>query len=147
MARMVLAFHNWRQTKPDDDNELKIIFLFSLRTEEEHKAGVKPDHNQTFWTEVRLSRDLVTRGGWAGLSKTDKIKAMFRFAQERIQEVGRKLREAPMFWTATGSLRQGPPWDVAKIQFPAAPAVTFEARSVESSSGLGARKAAGLSAG
>lgn len=147
MARMVLEFHNWRKTKPDDDSELKAIYLFSLRTEAEKQSGVKADHTKTFWTEVRLSRDLSARGRWAGLSPEDKYKAMFRFAQEKIQEVGRKLREAPMFWTTSSPLRDGPPWDLSRVTFPAPSAVAFEARSPEQSSALQARKAAGLTAG
>jgi len=144
MARMVLEFHNWRMTKPDDENELKVLFLFSLQSEGERQSGLRPDHTKTFWTEVRFSRDLATRGRWATLSQDDKIKAMFRFAQEKIQESGRKLREAPMFWTATGALREGPPEDVSRVQFPKAPPVSFEPRAPESSSSLLARKAAGL---
>ncbi len=144
MAKMVLEFHNWRKTKPDDDNEPKIIFLFSLQSEADKQSGVKLDHTKTFWTEVRLSRDLAKRGRWATLSDEDKLKAMFRFAQDKIQESGRKLREAPMFWSGSGSLNDGPPWDLSKVQFPKAPPIVFEVRSSVDSSFLQARKAAGL---
>lgn len=144
MSKMVLEFHNWRKTKPDDDNDPKILFLFSLRTEAERQAGSKLDHTKTFWTEVRLSRDLAKRGRWASLSEEDTRKAMFRFAQEKIQEFGRKLREAPMFWTPTSALREGPPWDLSKVQFPKAPPVVFEVQPGAEGSILLARKAAGL---
>ena len=143
MSRMVLEFHNWRKSKPDDDHEIKALFLFTLMTEAERESGVKADHNRTFWTEARLARDLAARGRWGDLSRQEKIKAMFRFSQERIQEVGRMLREAPMFWTPTSPLKDGPPWDVSSIQFPQAPPVIFEPPSAADPS-LEARKAAGL---
>ena len=143
MSRMVLEFHNWRESKPDDDYEIKALFLFTLMTESERQSGVKADHNRTFWTEARLSRDLAARGGWAALSRGDKIKAMFRFAQEKVQEAGRLLREAPMFWTPTSLLKDGPPWDVSTIQFPKAPPVIFDTPGEDTSS-LESRKAAGL---
>jgi hypothetical protein len=143
MSRMVLEFHNWRESKPDDKYEIKALFLFTLMTEAERQSGVKADHNKTFWTEARISRDLAARGSWINLSRREKIKAMFRFAQERVQEAGRSLREAPMFWTPTGSLKDGPPWDVSSIQFPKAPPVLFELPSA-ADPGLESRKAAGL---
>lgn len=146
MAKMVLEFHHWRKTKPDDDNELKVLFLFSLQPEGERQARVKLDHTKTFWTEVRLSRDLSKRGRWAPLPEEQKVKAMFQFAQERIVEAGRKLREAPMFWTPTGSLKDGPPWDLSRTPFPKAPPIVFETRPHSESSTLLARKAAGLTA-
>ncbi len=144
MARMVLEFHNWRESKPDDDHELKIWFLFSLLSEVERQSGVRPDHTKTFWTEVRLARDLASRGRWASLSKEEKIKAMFRLAQERILQAGRKLREAPMFWTAMSPLKDGPPWDLSQVQFPKGTPLVFDTRSLDESPSLHARKAAGL---
>ena len=146
MPRMVLEFHDWRENKPDDENEIKALFLFTLLTAAEKAAGVKADHTKAFWTEVRLSRDLSSRGRWASLSKADKIKFMFRFAQERIQEGGRKLREAPMFWTATSPWSDGPPWDLNQIKFPKADPLTFEAQPLAESPYLADRKAAGLTA-
>jgi hypothetical protein len=144
MARMVLELHNWRETKPDDDYEPKVMFLFTLLSESERQSLKKLDHTKTFWTEVRLSRDLAARGRWVGLSKQDKVKAMYRFAVERIQEAGRKLREAPMFWTAMSPLKDGPPWDLSTIQFPKATPIVFDTKAASESSSLQARKAAGL---
>ena len=143
MSRMVLEFHNWQESKADDNYEIKALFLFTLMTEAERQSGVKADHNKTFWTEARISRDLTARGSWANLSRRDKIKAMFRFSQERIAEAGRRLREAPMFWTPTSSLKDGPPWDVSSIQFPKAPPVLFE-RPGAAGPSLKSRRAAGL---
>ncbi|MBI4603212.1 MAG: hypothetical protein HY721_14750 [Planctomycetes bacterium] len=144
MARMVLEFHGWRETKPDDDNELKALFLFTLMTAAERQSGVKPDHTKAFWTEVRLSRDLASRGRWGTLSRDEKIKAMFRFAVERIQEAGRNLREAPMFWTTQSRLGEGPPWDLSGLEFPKPHAVAFEVAPLAESPSLQARKAAGM---
>jgi len=144
MGRMVLQSHNWRESKPDDNHELKVLFLFTLTSEAEQQSGVKPDARRTFWTEVRLSRDLATRGRWAVLSKAERIKAMFRYAQEQIRDAGRKVREVPLFWTPASRLGDGPPWDLTTIEFPKAPPYIFE-KTQDSDPSLEARKAAGLS--
>ena len=144
MARMVLQFHDWREEAPDDESEVVALFLFSLRAEEDRKAGAKPDHNQTFWTETRLARDLAARGGWPQLSKREKLKAMFRFAQERIQEAGRTLRQAPMFWKPESPLEGGPPWDLSGVPFPKPCSIVFEIATEAMAPRLEARKAAGL---
>ena len=146
MSKMVLEFHDWRKMKADKDSELVAIFLFSLTTESDRQAGVQLDHDHAFWTEVHLSRDLTCRGRWPQLSKADKIKAMFRWAQEKIQQRGGKLRQAPMFWTATGPLAEGPPseWNLSSIKFPKAPPVVFEAQDDIRSSEQASREAAGL---
>ena len=144
MTRWILELHDWRQSRPDDGNEVIAIFLFTLLSMAERQSGVKPDHTKTFWTEVKLSRDLAGRGRWAGLAKDQKLKAMFQFAVERIVEAGRKLREAPMFWTPTSPLKDGPPWDLGSIQFPRPDPVIFEITEDPASPRLQTRKAAGL---
>lgn len=144
MGRMVLEFHDWQEQKPDDDNEVIALFLFSLLAEEDRRSGLRPNHNQTFWTEVRLSRDLASRGRWPQLSKNEKLQAMFRFAEERIQEAGRKLRQAPMFWTPESRLEAGPPWDISRVPFPRPSAVAFEVEPGAFAQRLESRKAAGL---
>jgi len=144
VPKMILELHDWRKVRPDDDNDLIALFLFSLTTESSRQAGIQLDQEHTFWTEVHLSRDLVARGRWSSLSSRDKIKAMFRWAQEKILERGCKLRQAPMFWTATSPLASGPPWEVASIEFPNAPPVVFETTDEMATSGLGARDGAGL---
>ena len=144
MSRMVLESHGYRENKPSDEHEIIALFLFSLRSAAERKAGLKVDHTKTFWTEVGLSRDLASRGKWAQLSREDKLKAMFKYAQEKIVESGRKVRQAPMFWTTSSPLRDGPPWDLAGIQFPKAPPVEFETPPPQESAYLEDRRAAGL---
>ena len=74
----------------------------------------------------------------------DRYKAMFRWAQERIKERGKKLRQAPMFWTATSELNDGPPWDLNTVRFPNAEPLVFETTESMAVSGLGSREAAGL---
>ena len=146
MSKLVLEFHDWRLMKPDKDSELVAIFLFSLTTAGDHEARVQLDHDHAFWTEVRLSRDLAGRGRWPQLTRDEKIKAMFRWAQERIQQRGQKLRQAPMFWTATGSLANGPPaeWNLDAVKFPKAEVVMFETTDGMRSSEQASREAAGL---
>jgi hypothetical protein len=143
-GRLVLELHDWKDMGLDDESDIIALFLFTLMPVSERTSGVKPGAAHGFWTEVRLSRDLASRGRWAGLSKKDKLKAMFRFAQERIQEAGRKLRQAPMYWTPMSPLRDGPPWSLAEIAFPKAPPLVFEPRAPEESPSLLARKSAGL---
>jgi hypothetical protein len=143
--RMVLEFHDWREEKPTDEHELIALFLFTLRPAADLEAGIRPDRSQAFWTETRLSRDLAARGRWPSLAKKDKLKAMFRFAVEAVVEAGgRKLREAPMFWTPQSPLAGGPPWKIEDIAFPEAKPVAFEARVPEENTSLLARKGAGL---
>lgn len=146
MSKLVLEFHDWREMKADKDSEVVALFLFSLATENDRQAGVRLDQDHAFWTEVRLSRDLARRGRWPQLSKTEKIKAMFRWAQEKIRQRGRKLRQAPMFWTATGSLAEGPPsdWDLKTLKFPKAEPIVFEAADDIRASEQASREAAGL---
>jgi hypothetical protein len=144
MAKLLLTYHGYRKNKPDDENELRALFLFTLMPESEVKAGIRPDHTKTFWTEVRLSRDLAARGRWAALSGEEKLKAMLRFAEERIQEAGRKLREAHMVWSATSPLRDGPPWDLAGGKLRQPHIVEVEGRDAPASAALSSRKAAGL---
>ena len=145
MSKLVLEFHDWRETKADKDSELVAIFLFSLTTENDRQAGIQLDQEHAFWTEVRLSRDLAGRGRWPQLSKTDRIGAMFRWAQEKIQQRGRKLRQAPMFWTATGSLADGPPadWNLSAPD-PKAEPIVFEPTDEIRASVAASREAAGL---
>jgi len=142
VSQLILELHDWRRTKPDDNNELVAIFLFSLTSLSNRQAGVRLDQEHTFWTEVKLSRDLASRGRWPQLSRKDKMKAMFRWAQERIKERGKKLRQAPMFWTATSELQDGPPWTLDSIRFPNAEPVVFETTEEMARSGLGSREAA-----
>jgi hypothetical protein len=144
MARMILELHDWLEEKPDDDDELIVLFLFTLMPAAAREARIKPGPDETFWTEARLARDLSSRGAWPGLSKRDKVKALFRFAQEKIVEAGRKLREAPLYWTPTSPFENGPPWSLDEIRFPKAPAVAFDAREPGESPSLLARKGAGL---
>jgi hypothetical protein len=143
MQEMLLEFHDWRRMKADDDNELVVLFLFSLMPADERQAGRQPDHNDCFWIEVKLSRFLAEQPGWKGLSRADKVKAMFQFALEQIQAAKRKLRQAALVWTSGGRLNHGPPWDLASIRFPKAPPVIVEAEEPQASRFL-ARKAAGL---
>jgi hypothetical protein len=144
MSQMVLEFHGWRNTKPDDDNELKVLFLFSLQTEAERLSGGKLDHTKTFWTEARLSRDLAARGRWAALSKAERIKALYVITWQKIQEAGRKLREVPVFWTATSPLRDGPVGDEYASVSLKPEVMIFDAPVAPSNSVLETRKAAGL---
>ena len=146
MSKLVLELHDWREMKADKDSELVAIFLFSLTTENDRQAGVRLDQEHAFWTEVRLSRDLAGRGRWPQISKQDRIRAMFRWAQERIQQRGRKLRQAPMFWTATSSLADGPPadWNRSAFKFPKADPVAFETADEIRASEAASREAAGL---
>jgi hypothetical protein len=141
---MVLELHDWREMRADDENDMVALFLFTLMPASERRSGVKPGAAHSFWTEARLSRDLAARGRWAGLSRKEKLKAMFRFAQESIREAGRKLRQAPMYWTPASPLGAGPPWDLAAVEFPKAPAFFFEPKPPEEHPSLLARKAAGL---
>ena len=143
-GRLVLELHDWKEMSPDDESDTIALYLFTLMPVSERSSGVRPGAAHSFWTEVRLSRDLASRGRWVGLSKKEKLKAMFRFAQERIQEAGRKLRQAPMYWTTTSPLRDGPPWDLAQVVFPKSPPAIFEPTPPEESPSLLARKAAGL---
>ncbi len=143
MSKLVLEFHDWRELRADDENERAALFLFSLASESSRKAGIRLDQEHTFWTEVKLRRDLAARGSWPQLSKQDTLKAMFRWAQERILARGTKLRQAPMFWTATSPLASGPPWDLSSVQFPKAPPVTFEVTQEMAESGTGSRVGAG----
>ncbi len=146
MSKLVLEFHDWREMKSDKESELVAIFLFSLTTENDRQAGVRLGKDHAFWTEVSLSRDLAHRGRWPQISKTDRIRAMFRWAQEKIQQRGNKLRQAPMFWTATGALADGPPsdWDLGALKFPKADPVVFETADEIRVSEAASREAAGL---
>ena len=146
MSKLVLELHDWRALKPDKENELIAIFLFSLSSEIDRQAGIRLDQHHAFWTEVRLSRDLAGRGRWTQLTKQEKIRAMFRWAQEKIKQRGHKLREAPMFWTATGPLADGPPpeWNLNSVKFPNAEPVVFEAMEGIRLSEAASREAAGL---
>ena len=144
MKRIILEFHNWRMMAPDDDNELVALFHFCLMPEELRKSGKKPEHTDCFWTEVPLQRFLVERPGWQKLAKGDKVKVMFRHAEEQIREAKRKLRQAPLFWTTKSKHRNGPAWDPATIQFPKAPAVVFDAEEETTAPRFAARKGAGL---
>ena len=144
MSQLALEYHNYRELKPTDDSEIVALFLFSLRPEEERRAHLRPTHNQTFWTEVTLSRDLASRGRWPQLSKGEKLKAMFHFAQESITEVGRKLRQAPMFWTPQSRLAGGPPWDLSAVPFPQPNGVVVDPAADTDIQYTEARKAAGL---
>jgi hypothetical protein len=138
---MVLSFHDWKELKSTDEQEIIALFLFSLAPED---GRGEPGPRETFWTEVQLSRDLARRGSWPRLSRREKLKAMLRFAQERVIEVGRKLRQAPMFWTAQSRLEDGPPWDLSAVPFPKPSAVTFEPPTAAGSRHGEARRAAGL---
>jgi hypothetical protein len=143
MRELLLEFHGWRTAKADDDSDLVALFLFSLMPAERRRGGAAPRHEDCFWTEVRLSRFLAEQPGWRSLSQEEKLKAMFQNAVESVKTAGRKLRQAPMFWTATSPLRDGPPWDLAKVEFPRMSPVSVDAdagREVR----LAARKAAGL---
>jgi hypothetical protein len=144
MARLILEFHDWMEEKPDDDDALVVLFLFTLGPAAAREAGVKSGPEHTFWTEARLSRDLSSRGRWPSLSKRDKVKALFRFAQEKIVEAGRKLREAPLYWTPTSPFEEGPPWKLDEIEFPKARPLVFETKAPGESPSLLARKGAGL---
>ena len=146
MSKLVLEFHDWREMKADKASELVAIFLFSLTTENDRQAGVRLDRNHAFWTEVLLSRDLAGRGRWPQLSKTDKIRAMFQWAQEKIRQRGQKLRQAPMFWTATSPLAEGPPsdWNLGALKFPKADPIVFEPTDEIRASVAASREAAGL---
>ena len=144
---LVLEFHRWRKMRPDDDNELIAIFCFSLMPagwREAGEAGERPSHEDVFWTEVKLAHRLAEAPGWQKISPTDKIKAMFQHAVEQIRAAGRKLRQAPMVWTPTSDLRNGPPWELRAIRFPKAPPVTFSREEPAESPRFLARKAAGL---
>ena len=145
MERMVLTFHDWRQMKSTDKSDPILLFLFSLVSEADHAAGIQPDHNQTFWTEVSLSRDLAGRGSWKTLSKGDTRKALFQFACESIEVAGRKLRQAPLFWRPGDRLEKGPPWDLSTVKFPKAHACVVEVPDTAIAERAGARKGAGLS--
>ncbi len=126
MSNQILEYHRHRFIRPDKDSDVVALFLFSLTPESHRSAGLPVGQDHAFWTEVRLSRDLAARGGWATLSQKEKAKCMYRFAVERIQERGGKLRDAPMFWTATSVLKDGPPWDPASIDFPPKAPIAFE---------------------
>jgi hypothetical protein len=146
MNRWTLTFHGHRQLKATDKSAAILWLLFSLVSEKDGKTGARLGQDHIFWTEVTLSRDLAERPGWKELSDEDVRKAMFRAAQESIQEVGRKLRQTPLFWTPQSPLAGGPPWDLASVRFPAPHAITFEIADDGSASGQGAREGAGLGA-
>ena len=145
MERLVLEFHDWKELKPNDDSEIVALLLFTLQPESQRKAGRKRDHNDAFWVETTLSRDLARRGRWAQLAKSEKLKAMFHFAQQRIIIAGRKVREAPMFWTTQSDLRDGPPDSYASSKFPAPNAIVFSPGDELAVASAHSREAAGLS--
>ena len=140
----VLTYHNSRELKPTDEHEIVVLFLFSLQPEKDVKKGVKPDHNAVFWTETTLSRDLAERGRWVQLSKAEKLKAMFHFAQAHILESGRKLRQAPLFWSLQGHINEGPDEDYTNSKFPKPHAVVFQPGKTRVATDTQSREAAGL---
>ena len=144
MEPQILEFHNWRMLPPDDDNELIALFHFSLMPEALRKSGRKPQHDDCFWTEVGLHRLIAEEPGWRKLGRKAKIKVMFRHAQEKIKEARRKLRQAPIFWTATSEHLDGPAYDPGEIRFPGAPPVRADWEDRESAIRFTARKGAGL---
>ncbi|MCZ6792461.1 MAG: hypothetical protein O7J95_02470 [Planctomycetota bacterium] len=144
MEPQILEFHRWRQGRPDDENEFVVLFHFSLMPRSRREAGQRPEHSDCFWTEVSLQRLLAEKPGWKELSKDDRIKVMFRHAQESIQEARRKLRQAPIFWTATSKHRDGPAHDPKTIEFPATALLDVEPEDPASALRYSARKGAGL---
>lgn len=144
MSDWVLEFHGYRENPPTDESEIVALFCFSLMDAAERRSGKRPDHTKTFWTETSLSRDLGARGRWASLSKRDKLKAMYLHARSSIVESGRRVRQAPLFWTATSPLREGPPWDLSRATFPKPSVEVFSLAQEPAASFGDARKAAGL---
>jgi len=141
MAKLVLELHDWHRIKPDEGGDLIAEFLFTLVPAAERERGMKPSPSRVFWTRVRISSDLASRGRWSTLSRDEKTKAMYRFAVDRITATGRMLRETPMFWRPGSPLTEGPPWDVSTIAFPKPRPIVFEGPAEEPDV---ARKAAGL---
>jgi predicted Fe-S protein YdhL (DUF1289 family) len=144
MDTMLLEFHNWRLLAPDDKNELIALFQFSLAPKSVREVGRGPTQDQYFWTETKLQRFLATQPGWASLSKDDKVKVLFHFAQEGIRSVRRKVRQAELFWTATSPYAKGPVVLPSAIEFPNAPAVEVEPEDTASAVRFHARAGAGL---
>ena len=145
MARLVLEFHSLKELKPTDESEIVVLFLFTLQSEDDRKAGIKPNHNQAFWTETTFARDLSGRGAWAKLSRADKLRAMFRYARDCIVDRGEKLRQVHLFWSPLSPLSAGPPWpdtELASMKFPEPSAIVFEPEGALATST--SRDAAGL---
>jgi hypothetical protein len=142
MKRMTLKFHDHRKLKPSDENEMTLLLLFSLTSEGEQRPG----NDELFWTEASLSGDLAARGRWSGLPVAEKQKALFRHTVEAIQAAGRKLRQTRLCWFAGNptSLEDGPPWNLAEVQFPKPHAIPFELEEEALAAPLGAREGAGL---
>jgi hypothetical protein len=145
MAQLSLELKAWKILKPDDGNALRVAFRFSLRPAEA-APHAPARRGQTFWTEVRLSRDLAECPGWREIDRESTIKAMYLFAVDRIVEAGRPVREAPLVWRAGARNAFAPPSYLDRVPFlPAAP-VIFERAGSEglADSATLARKAAGL---
>ena len=142
MDQLILELHGWMPLQPTDDHDTIAMFNFSLMPDELRKSGKRPEHTDCFWTEVKLDRFLAEQPGWKKLSQGDKVKAMFRYAQEQIQATGRKVRHLEIFWTPQSPRRDGPAYDLASIRFPKAPPVLVERETADAPRFL-ARKGAG----
>ena len=142
MKKLVLEFHKWRKMKPEEDQDIAAMFLFSLLPLESYEAGKRPSHNECFWTECSLSSHLASQAGWQKLSKDDKTRALFQNAVESIRAGHRMLRQAPLFWTPSNGLEKGP-GDLSKVAFPKMPPTVLEGEAAESPR-FGARAGAGL---
>lgn len=142
MTQLALKLEDWKSLRPDGENAARAAFRFTLRPAESD-PGVAPA-GETFWTEVRLSRDLAARTGWNELDPESLLKAMYLFAVDRIVQAGAPLREAPLFWRPGSHEESIPPPYLERVPFlPAAP-VIFEVETASSHSARQARKAAGL---
>lgn len=144
MERLLLEFHGFRRLRSDDKYDPIVLLHFSLTPESRRAEGLAPRQEDHFWTEARLQRFLAEQPGWKSLSRDDKVKVLFRYAEDEIRAARRKLREVHLFWAPNSSLNGGPPVDPATIPFPKAPAVTIDPEDPASSRRFHARAGAGL---
>ena len=118
MSELVLEFHNWRRMKSDDDRDPIALFHFSLLPADRFDRGERPTHEECFWCESGLSRDLAERDGWKDLNREQKIRILFHHAVESIQNGKRMLRQAPLVWRPGTGLEKGPRVAPSSIPFP-----------------------------
>jgi len=143
MTELVLEFHDWRRLKSDDLRDPIALFHFSLLAAGAFDRGERPTHEQSFWCEAGLSRDLAERGAWRDLNRDQKVRVLFQHAVESIRGAGRILRQAPLFWRPGTGIEKGPAVSPASVPFPKMQPLRFAVES-SASTFTGARAGAGL---
>ena len=143
MNEMVLEFHNWRRMKSDDARDPIALFHFSLLPADRYDRGERPTHEECFWCEAGLSRDLGERDGWKDLNREQKIRILFHHAVESIKSGQRMLRQAPLVWRPGTGLEKGPLVSPSSIPFPEMPPLRIDVSTGPRTIGT-ARAGAGL---